>query len=775
MFEDVAAKAGVLDHGAGMSAAFLDFDNDGRLDIYTGNMWSDNGLRATALPAFMKDASDEVRALYRRHARGNSLFRNTGDGRFEDVTLPARAAFGRWAWSSDALDFDGDGFEDLYIVNGMLTRASGDEDLDGFFWRQVVARSPQTRVTGTPYDDAWRAMNQRLTTSSIASHQRNVLLRNDGHGGFDEVSGTAGLDLDQDGRSFGVLDLDGDLDPDLVLMAARQAPQLRVFRNDYAGRHAALALRLRGTASNRDAVGARVSVETERMRRTKQVQAGSGFLSQHSKELLFGLGQSRKILKLDRRLAERPRRRSSATCRSTAGSGWRKAASSASSRCACRPRSPWTPCRRSARRRRATAGFTSRSRRPHSRCRTSTAKRARSTRSRAARPCCWPGRPELQARRSALQALAAGSRSLAAAGVGTLALAIDAPAELPRVRAAASGAGSLPVVLASQEVATSYAILNRHLFMNRQDLRLPTAFLLDAEGRVVKVYRDRLDASAIARDASRIEAGPAERLARAVPFAGTLYSPPGRRNYLPYGHELLDQGLDASALGAFERAVQANPDSSTLYRLGTLLMRNGQTDKARAVLEQALAKQPDLAEASNDLGTLLAQGGDLPAAIERFRAALRAAPDYPDALNNLGYALLLSGRESEARELYEKALALQADFPEALNNLGLILGRRGELPAAEARFRQALERRPDYGEAANNLALVLVARGDPEAAVRLLEDLLARDPGFENAYITLAKIHLVAQRRNEAQAVLQRLLQRNPSNPLAREILDSIR
>src|SRR5207342_2035780 len=84
----------------------------------------------------------------------------------------------------------------------------------------------------------------------------------------------------------------------LVLMASRQAPQLRVFRNDYAGRHAALALRLRGTASNRDAIGARVSVETDLMRLTRQVQAGSGFLSQHSKELLFGLGQSGKVLKL---------------------------------------------------------------------------------------------------------------------------------------------------------------------------------------------------------------------------------------------------------------------------------------------------------------------------------------------------------------------------------------------------------------------------------------------------------------------------------------------
>ena len=119
-------------------------------------------------------------------------------------------------------------------------------DLEGFFWRQVVARSPLTRVKGTPYDDAWRAINQLLIHGSIASHQRNVFLRNDGQGGFDEVSGAVGLDLDQDGRSFAVLDLDRDGDPDLVVMAARQAPQLRVFRNDFAARGAALAIRLVG-------------------------------------------------------------------------------------------------------------------------------------------------------------------------------------------------------------------------------------------------------------------------------------------------------------------------------------------------------------------------------------------------------------------------------------------------------------------------------------------------------------------------------------------------
>ena len=235
-FEDVAASAGVLDHGAGMSAAFLDYDNDGLLDIYTGNMWSAPGLRVTSAPTFMPDATPDVRALYRRHVRGNSLFRNLGNGRFEDKTLEAHAEMGRWAWSSDALDFDSDGWDDLYIVNGMLTRktdATGGGDLEGFFWRQVVARSPLTRVPGTPYDDAWRAINQLLIHGSIASRQRNVFLRNDGHGGFDEISGALGLDLDQDGRSFAVLDIDGDGDPDLVVMADRQAPQLRIFRNDF--------------------------------------------------------------------------------------------------------------------------------------------------------------------------------------------------------------------------------------------------------------------------------------------------------------------------------------------------------------------------------------------------------------------------------------------------------------------------------------------------------------------------------------------------------------
>jgi tetratricopeptide (TPR) repeat protein len=328
----------------------------------------------------------------------------------------------------------------------------------------------------------------------------------------------------------------------------------------------------------------------------------------------------------------------------------------------------------------------------------------------------------------------------------------------------------VPVLAASREVALGFAMLNRHLFMNRQDLQLPTVFLLDAEGRVAKVYRDRVDIPLILQDAPRIEAPPDERLARALPFEGTFYSAPGRRDYVPYGRDLLDQGLEAQAVVAFEQAAQGRPSASTLYRLGSLLVKTGQTTKARAAYEQALALQPDLAEAGNDLGTLLAEGGDLPGAIARFRAALAATPDYPDALNNLGYALLLTDQPAEARELYERALEIQPDFPEALNNLGLILGRQGEFDRSEPFFRKALEKRPGYGEAANNLALVLVARGQPEEAIRLLLGVLETNPASESTYITLARIYLAADRRNAGLAIVDRLLQRNPAHPLALEI-----
>jgi Flp pilus assembly protein TadD/peroxiredoxin len=773
-FEDVAARAGVLDYGAGMSAAFLDYDNDGHLDIYTGNMWTADGQRVTASPAFMPGASAEVHAQYRQHARGNGLYRNLGNGRFEDTTLKARANAGRWAWASDTLDFDGDGWDDLYVVNGMLTRA--DPDLDGFFWRQVVAQSPLTPVKGAPYDEAWRAINQLLIHQSIASRQRNVLLRNDGKGGFDEVSGTAGLDLDQDGRSFAVLDVDRDGDQDLAIMAARQAPQLRIFRNEIGASLSWFSLRLTGSGkSNRDAIGARVVVETERLTKTKIVQAGSGFLSQHSKTLTFALGPSERIQTLTVRWPSgevqrftdvAPRRH----MRLVEGGRLEDEPGAGNPPGASAPPAPPSP---------APAPTSTWLYEPFPAPPFSAPDLDGGTRSLAA----LAGRPALllfwtaadPAGRAALEALGRGRDALTRAGVTTIAIALDPAAEIARVRQAAQGvakAGGLPIVAAPADLALSYALLHRHLFMNRPDLPLPTAFLLDSGGRVVKVYRTTVDPAGIAADAAAIDAAtPEARLSRAVPFAGTFHAPLPLRNFLPYGRELMDQGLEAAAVVAFERAAQANPNASTLYRLGTLLAKSGEPARARAAYERALALQPDLAEALNDLGALQAQAGDLEGAVARFRAALAATPDYPDALNNLGYALLVVGRGDEARALYERAIALQPDFPEALNNLGLLLGRAGDLDGAERYFREALSKRDTYGEAAGNLALVLVNRGQIEAATKLLEAFLAKAPAFEGTYVTLAKLHLSNGQTAQGLALLERLLQRNPTHPVALELL----
>ena len=120
-FTDVAREAGVEDIGAGMSAAWEDFDNDGRLDLYVGNMWSSAGQRITSLRQFQTQRPDEEVQSYRRHAKGNSLFSNRGDGTFEEVGAEADVELGRWAWSSDFFDFDNDGHEDLYVVNGFIT------------------------------------------------------------------------------------------------------------------------------------------------------------------------------------------------------------------------------------------------------------------------------------------------------------------------------------------------------------------------------------------------------------------------------------------------------------------------------------------------------------------------------------------------------------------------------------------------------------------------------------------------------------------------------
>ena len=127
-FSDVAAQAEVEDIGPGMSAAWGDYNNDGKPDLYVSNMFSSAGNRITTQAQFKTDLDEAEKKLFRRHARGNSLYENAGEGSFNDRSVDLGVTLGRWAWGSMFVDLNNDGWEDLYVTNGFMT-ADNNNDL----------------------------------------------------------------------------------------------------------------------------------------------------------------------------------------------------------------------------------------------------------------------------------------------------------------------------------------------------------------------------------------------------------------------------------------------------------------------------------------------------------------------------------------------------------------------------------------------------------------------------------------------------------------------
>ena len=128
-FVDVAAEAGVEDMSAGMSVSWSDADGDGDQDLYVSNMWSSAGNRIAYQRQFQKEADQESITGFRRHARGNSLFLNSGNGKFKDVSIEAGVTMGRWAWGSRFADINNDGMQDIIVGNGFITQSGDTGDL----------------------------------------------------------------------------------------------------------------------------------------------------------------------------------------------------------------------------------------------------------------------------------------------------------------------------------------------------------------------------------------------------------------------------------------------------------------------------------------------------------------------------------------------------------------------------------------------------------------------------------------------------------------------
>jgi tetratricopeptide (TPR) repeat protein len=638
-------------------------------------MWTAAGQRVVRDAAFAPAAANED--AYRRHTKGNSLYRNKGDGTFEETGPREGVEMGRWAWSSGGFDFDLDGSAEIFIAAGMVTNGSAEghpgADLESFFWRQVVAKSPSSAGASAAYEDGWNAIGQLFRgDSSWNGQEPNVFYVRRG-GRYVDASGVSGLDFADDSRAFAVTDFDGDGYPDLVLKS-RLAPQIRLMQNRCAAGRPAIALRLRGTKSNRDAVGARIKVNGQ----MQEITAGSGFLSQHSKRLHFGIGG-----------------RDTADVHIVWPAGVTQVLTGLAAGCT------WT----------VTEGSADPSRVPfRPRAEYPSAPVAALNRAEFADTWLLEPIPDPGAHAGpAVVLLHAGAR----------------PAE-----------ASLPDVLATdltrepEEVAAAYALFHRYAFEYRTGLSLPLALLVDRESRVRKIYAAVPAASAIRADLERLRtAGPSQLRALALPFPGRYFTEPSR-NYFKLGIAFYWAGYPRRALPYLEEALRAAPaNRRAMLALGEIHRELGNPDEALAAFRRALSLEPNDAPAMVSVGLMLLAKDDRAGARELFSKAFETDPHCAEAANQLGLLEVRGGDAEQARQWFQKAIEAQPDHSGALNNLGVLFAQKGQYDDSIAVFRYGIAKLPDDEPLHLNLARVYAMTGLRDTAIGILNDLLDRHPG----------------------------------------------
>ncbi len=294
-FTDITDPSGVGAHqGAGMGTICGDIDDDQDTDIIIANDMTGNFLFLNDGQGRFEESGLIAAIAYDQHGEeqgsmGTELgdydsdgkldlyvtayqdqwgpfYRNLGDGFFEDVTMETGAGAGTVAsvtWGSGLVDFDQDGYRDLFVACGHL----------------------QPNVES--YDD-------RTTYN-----QFNKLYRNDGKGKLVDVSQQSGpgMLVKRSSRGAAFEDFDNDGDVDIAILNSGQEPTL--LKNDSPQQGHWLQIRLRGTKTNRDGVGARVKVVAGDLTLIDEVHSGRGYQSHHGSRLYFGLGDHERIDRIE--------------------------------------------------------------------------------------------------------------------------------------------------------------------------------------------------------------------------------------------------------------------------------------------------------------------------------------------------------------------------------------------------------------------------------------------------------------------------------------------
>jgi len=365
----------------------------------------------------------------------------------------------------------------------------------------------------------------------------------------------------------------------------------------------------------------------------------------------------------------------------------------------------------------------------------------------------------------------------AAKGLQLLTVNVDDPADADKLRALARERHfSFPILCGTDDVAGIYNILYRYLFDRHRDLGLPTSFLIDDKGEIVKLYQGPVNREHVEQDFRRIPRTDAERVAGALPFPGVSETFEFARNYLSYGSVFFQRGYFDQAAASFQLALRDDPSSAeALYGLGSAYLNQQKTAEARESFERATqlhASYPGtLANAWNNLGLLATQEGRADEAVRCFKEAVRLSPDHLIALNNLGNAYRLQKSWDAARKVFERALEVSVSDPEANYGLGMVFAQADDTARAYDYLQRALKSRPAYPEALNNLGILYLRTRRQDEAVTSFEECIRVAPGFDQSYLNLARVYEVEGLPDKARVVLLDLLKQHPDHAQAQDML----